>query len=394
VGERKSETTRTWSRRHRTSRSWSRPPSRARAARKRSRIREYLEWLGAPITAIGLFGTVEDFLDGVYQYPGGWIADRHGRRRALLLFVTLAALGYALFIVMPSWHVAFAALALVMTWDAMASPTIFAVVGDSLPPAQRTMGFTVQAILRRVPVIVAPTLGGVAIAHLGIRRGMDLGLVVSIGLAALTLGIAARVRIPIVADDAPTDIRHVYRAMPSQLRWLMASDVFIRTCEAMVDVFLVLYAVNVAGVSAPRFGVLVAVQSATAMVVYIPAARIAERAGKKPFVTGTFIAFAFFPLAVVWAHSFAGLVLAFMVGGLREIGEPARKASIVDLARPSLRARTVGLYYLIRSLAIAPAAFVGGLLWRASPALPFYVAAMIGLVGVIVFIVTVDVQRA
>lgn len=41
---------------------------------------KYLEALGAPVTAIGLFGTCEDFLDGVYQYPGGWIGDRYGRR--------------------------------------------------------------------------------------------------------------------------------------------------------------------------------------------------------------------------------------------------------------------------------------------------------------------------
>jgi hypothetical protein len=66
----------------------------------------------------------------------------------------------------------------------------------------------------------------------------------------------------------------------------------------------------------------------------------------------------------------------------------------VDLAQPSLRARTVGLYYLIRSLAIAPAAFVGGLLWRSSPALPFFVAAAVGVVGVIVFVLTVDVEHA
>ena len=45
---------------------------------------KYLQSLGAPMAAIGLFGTAEDFLDGVYQYPGGWIADRYGRRAALL----------------------------------------------------------------------------------------------------------------------------------------------------------------------------------------------------------------------------------------------------------------------------------------------------------------------
>jgi hypothetical protein len=74
------------------------------------------------------------------------------------------------------------------------------------------------------------------------------------------------------------------------------------------------------------------------------------------------------------------VALAFVVGGLREIGEPARKALIVDLAQPHLRARSVGLYYLVRSLAIAPAAFVGGVLWKVSPGLPFYVAAVAGVV--------------
>jgi len=355
---------------------------------------KYLQSLGAPIAAIGAFGTAEDFLDGVYQYPGGWVADRYGRRRALLLFVSLAAVGYLLFVVMRSWPFAFAALALIMAWDAMASPTLFAVVGDALPPEKRTMGFTVQSLLRRVPIIVAPTLGGLAIARFGLRGGVQLGLVASIALAGVTLAVASRVRIPVVPDEAPTHIGHVWRAFPGPLRWLLTSDVFIRTCEGMVDVFIVLYAVNVVGIGMAQFGVLVAIQAATTMFVQLPAARIARRTGKKPFVVATFVAFSLFPLTVVGARSFPALVLAFIVGGLREIGEPARKALIIDLAVPSLRARTVGLYYLCRSLAIAPAAFVGGLLWLESPDLPFYVAGVIGLVGTILFARTVGAEHA
>lgn len=355
---------------------------------------KYLESLGAPVTAIGLFGTTEDFLDGVYQYPGGWIADRYGRRRALLLFVTLAAAGYVVYAVMPSWPFALLALALVMAWSSMASPTLFAIVGDALPPSKRTMGFTVQAILRRIPIVVAPILGGLAVARFGIRGGVRIGLIASVVMAAVTLAVASRVRIPVVGDGQPVHVRHVWASFPRALRWLLASDVFVRTCEGMVDVFLVLYAVNVVGVSAPRFGVLVAVQALTAMLVYVPAARIAARTGKKPFVIATFIAFALFPLAVAAATNFAQLLLAFVVGGLREIGEPARKALIVDLAQPSLRARVVGLYYLCRSVAIAPAAFIGGLLWRVSPTVPFLVAAGFGAVGVVVFAMTVDEAHA
>src|SRR5690349_15398187 len=92
---------------------------------------KYLEALGAPIPAIGLFGTCQDFLDGVYQYPGGWISDRYGRRRALLLFVALAALGYVLYGVAAAWPVVFLGLVFVMAWSSMASPTLFAVVGDA-----------------------------------------------------------------------------------------------------------------------------------------------------------------------------------------------------------------------------------------------------------------------
>jgi len=224
---------------------------------------KYLESFGAPITAIGLFGTAEDFLDGVYQYPGGWIADRYGRRRALLAFV---------------------ALALIMAWDSMASPTLFAVVGDALPSHKRTMGFTVQSTLRRVPIVVAPTLGGLAVAAFGVRGGVRLGLFVSVGTAAVTLAVASRVRIPVVPDQSPVTVRHVWASFPTPLRWLLASDVFVRTCEGMVDVFLVLYAVNVVGIGAPRFGALVAVQALSAILVYVPAARISQRTGKKPFV--------------------------------------------------------------------------------------------------------------
>jgi MFS family permease len=355
---------------------------------------KYLELLGAPITAIGLFGTTEDFLDGVYQYPGGWVADRFGRRRALMLFIALATVGYAVFWAAPSWRYGFLGLAFVMAWTSMASPTLFAVIGDSLPMNRRTMGFTVQSVLRRVPIAIAPTLGGLAVATYGLRAGIRLGLVVSIVLAAVTLAVVARIRIPVLSDQAPTNIAGVWRSLPQPLRWLLASDVFIRTCEGMVDVFLVLYAINIVGISATQFGVLIAVQMTTAILSYVPAARLADRTGRKPFVVATFLAFSLFPIAVVASRSFSALLLAFVIGGLRELGEPARKALIVDLAQPQLRARSVGLYYLVRSIAIAPAAFVGGLLWQISPAVPFLAAATIGLAGTLVFIATVDEHNA
>jgi hypothetical protein len=67
---------------------------------------------------------------------------------------------------------------------------------------------------------------------------------------------------------------------------------------------------------------------------------------------------------------------------------------IVDFARDDLRARTVGLYYLVRSITITPSAAVGGLLWKLAPEVPFMVAGVIGLVGAIVFAATVEERYA
>src|SRR5512132_757961 len=66
-------------------------------------IPKYLEALGATTPIIGLFGTAEDLFDAVYQYPGGWVADRLGPRRAFVIFIALASVGYVIYLLSPSW---------------------------------------------------------------------------------------------------------------------------------------------------------------------------------------------------------------------------------------------------------------------------------------------------
>jgi MFS family permease len=350
---------------------------------------KYFEALGATTPIIGLFGTAENFLDAIYQYPGGWVADRLGRRRAFLVFVALASTGYLIYLFSNSWPLVFVGLGFAMAWQSMASPAIFAVIGDSLPPERRAMGFTIQSILKRVPIVIAPLLGGFLIVELGVLRGIHVGLMVTLVLAGVTLLLVRRINIEIRSSQA-TNIRGVWLTFHAALKRLLISDVIIRMCEGMTGVLTILYVTNVKGLSTARYGTLIAIQTTTSILVYIPAGKIADRVGRKPVVILTFLSFALFPLAMVMASSFALLIVAFVIGGLREIGEPARKAMIVDFAQPEVRARSVGLYYLIRSLSITPAAAIGGQLWKVSPEVPFVTAAVIGLLGTIVFAATVE----
>ena len=356
-------------------------------------IPKYLEALGASTPFIGLFGTASDFLDAVYQYPGGWISDRLGRRQSFLIFITLAGFGYLIFLLSPSWPFLFIALAFTMAWQSMASPAIFAVIGDSLPRERRAMGFTLQAILKRVPIVIAPIIGGMLIASCGIVKGVHAGLVIALVLVAITLLLVTKIDVTIKPAKV-TNIRGVWRSFHIALKRLLVSDIIIRTCEGMTGVLTILYVTNLKGVSIAWYSTLIAIQMITSIVVYLPAGKIADRIGRKPFVIATFLSFALFPLAVMLASSFSFLILAFIVGGLREIGEPSRKAMIVDFAEEGVRARSVGLYYLVRSLSITPAALAGGLLWKIAPQVPFVTAAIIGMAGTVVFAITVEEQNA
>ncbi|MEP6994327.1 MAG: MFS transporter [Acidobacteriota bacterium] len=345
---------------------------------------EYLRTLGASAFALGLFGTLKDLLDAAYAYPGGRISDRLGSRDALILFGALSTAGFAVLWLWQTIAGVFVGLLLVMAWASLGLPATFSLVGEELEGSRRVVGFTVQAILKRVPIVLAPPIGGLMLERFGIAGGMRIGFAVSIALAVgMLLGLARALRGRAGETETPrpalASARRV-RLRPA-LRQLLIADCLVRLCEGLPDVFLVVWAVEILHVSPAQFGVLVSVLMMTAIASYIPAAALAGRAEKKPFVLMTYVFFTAYPLAVLASKTFGQLIAAYAMGGLREIGEPARKALIVDLSDRDARGRTVGLYYAIRGFAVAGAAVIGGALWTIRPFWTFVAAAVLGLAG-------------
>jgi predicted MFS family arabinose efflux permease len=346
----------------------------------------YLTALGASGVAVGLYGSLKDLLDSLYQYPGGWLADRFGRRRALLTFTTLATAGYAIYAVAAAWPVVFAGLIGVMAWKAGAFPTTFAVIGDSLPRERRGVAFSVQSILVRVPRVIGAPIGGLLLAGAGMVAGFRIAVIITIALALAVLAMQF-----VAFKDGPRPSRGDTRdssqdALPPALVRLLAADSLVRIGEGIAASFIVLYVTGTLQVSAPHFGILYAVQQFVAIASYLPGGRMADAMGRTPLVVLTFVFFAAFPLAVRLAGGSEWIVAAFVVGGLKEIGEPARKSLIVDLAPDDRRARVVGLYYAIRNLLVVPAGVLGGLIWQRSPQLTLEVAGLTSAFGVVVFL--------
>jgi MFS family permease len=349
----------------------------------------YLEALGASVLAIGAFGTLQDLLEGFYPYPGGVLADRWGRKRALVTFNGLALVGYGLYLVSSHWLFVFVGLAFTMAWSGLALPATFAVIAESLPPDRRAMGFTVQSILKRLPIVLAPPLGGLLIGSVGLVAGVRAGLAITLvlGLSSLLAQHRFYAEPPLVTRPAPISLMHTLRALPVTLKRLLLAESIVRMGQGLAEIFVVLYVTNVLELSATTFGTLVALRMATSILAYFPAATLADRHGRTPFVLASFLCYALFPFLLVSAQGPVGLVAAFVCAGLREIGEPARKAMIVDLADVAQRGRMVGVYYFTRGLVVMPASLIGGLLWNLTPQTPFFVAAGICLLGVVLMVI-------
>jgi MFS family permease len=353
---------------------------------------KYLETLGAGIFIIGLFDALQTLLGAVYAYPGGWLTDRWGQRRSLLLFNALSLAGYVLVLVWQHWLALVIGVFLFLAWSALSLPATFAVVATSLDKRQHTMGVGVQSMVRRVPMMVGPLVGGWLITGFGWEQGIRYALLICIALSAATAVFqwfmseqTEELTPKFATENSPVSFVDVVKSFNPTLRELLVSDILIRFCERLPYAFVILWAMNHGGVSAKEFGVLTAIEMITAMLCYIPVAHLADKHGQRPFVLATFIFFTLFPVTLLWADTFAWLVVAFIVRGLKEFGEPARKALIIAQALPELRARTYGAYYLIRDCIVTTGSFVGAWLWSISPQANFIGAAICGGLGTIWF---------
>lgn len=355
----------------------------------------YLMALGGGALSIGFLNGLDNLLSALYSFPGGYLSDRLGTKRALLIFNVIAMIGFTIVILIPSWQAVLVGAFFFLSWTAVSLPATMSLVARVLPMNKRTMGVSMHSLVRRVPMALGPILGGLCIGFWGEKNGVRVAFV-----AALLLSIVALVLQQILIEEDDPDGTtpekreapqknplKLFRMMSPSLKRLLVSDILVRFCEQIPYAFVVVWSMKVITkpVTAFQFGILTTIEMATALLIYIPVAYFADRTAKKPFVVVTFGFFTLFPLVLLFCRSFLWLVPAFILRGLKEFGEPTRKALIMDLAPENRKAAMFGLYYLLRDMVVSVAAFGGAFLWRVSPGTNFLAAFGFGLLGTMVF---------
>ncbi|WP_432508683.1 MFS transporter [Halorubrum ezzemoulense] len=388
---------------------------------------EYMVALGASGFVVGLFGTFGNVISAIYPYPGGAVSDRIGSRYALTLFGLLSTLGFLVWLVAPGvapiavgglivepWVWVFVGLVLAQAWKSFGLGATFAVVKQATDPSRLAAGFASTETFRRTAFLVGPVLAAVLI---GLRAEFTVSFqfVLAVAVAFGVLGTLVQHVLYDASGDSFGDsfagldrVRRDLREMPAPLRPLLVGDTLVRFANGMVYVFFVLvvtqffqvgldatvalggFAYDVDLSPQAFFGYLLGVEMLVALLIMVPASRLAERIGLKPVVAVGFAVYALFPVVLIYAPALAGsalplsavMIAVFAFSGLRFAGLPSHKALIVGPAEQGAGGRVTGTYYLLRNTVVIPSAAVGGYLWDfVSPEVAFTVAAVVGLVG-------------
>jgi MFS family permease len=356
-------------------------------------VPKYLEALGAAVFVIGLFDALRTLLGALYAYPGGVLVDLWGHRRAFIVFNLFSIIGYTLVLLIPHWGAVIAGMFLFLSWTCFSLPATFSLIAATLAADRYSMGVGVQATIKRLPIIVAPFVGGVLIDRFGIVTGVRIGLVVSILLSGATIFMQRRLSEEPSRTRSSDDSWSFWRSFEgfnTPLRRLLLSDILIRFCERIPFAWVVIYSMDYIGVSAKQFGLLTSVEVLAATLIIIPASHFADKFGREPFVIATFVIFTLFPVSLWLAGTFPMLIVAFAIRGLKEFGDTSRKALIIGYCEPLRRGQMIGTYYLIRDLLVSTGALVGALLWKLGPGINFVSATILGAAGTIFYICTLD----
>jgi len=357
----------------------------------------YILALGGGVLAIGLLQAMDNLLSALYSFPGGYLSDRIGTKRSLLIFNLVAMAGFALVILVPTWQAVLIGAVLFISWSAISLPATMSLMYKVLPLNKRTMGVSMHSLVRRIPMALGPLLGGFFIAVWGEQDGVRLAFAAALVMAAGALLLQQWMieddpRARNTASDAcglrpEKNPLKLLRLMNPAMKGLLVTDILVRFCEQIPYAFVVVWCMKAIAdpVSAVQFGLLTTIEMATAVLVYIPVAYLADRSTKKPFVLMTFVFFTLFPLVLLFSRSFEWLIVAFILRGLKEFGEPTRKSLIMDLSPDHCKAGMFGLYYLIRDIFVSLAALGGAFLWQISPATNLITAFVFGVIGTIGF---------
>jgi DHA1 family tetracycline resistance protein-like MFS transporter len=322
------------------------------------------------------------------QFPGGYLADKFGRKWLVSSMTFGVALSFILYALAPSWHFILIGVVLMNFFNSIYQPALMAIVSDSLPSEKRGMGFSIIMLITSTSTTPGPLVAGLLYNQFGLVTGMRVayGIVVALFLTAALL----RFRLKETFIDTPrpswkeffrsypTSLKEsirVWARIPSSMFYLFLSGVFMMFGVAAVQLFLVAYAVNILHVDKVMWAYILTVLPITMIVLSIPIGKIVDKINRKVPILAAY-AFIFCSLLLFVNGNVIQLFLSLMLLGVGLVMINAGSGALqADLTPRESRGKVQGFSSFVNNIVMALGAAIGGFLYEHfSPELPFYLS--------------------
>jgi MFS family permease len=324
---------------------------------------KYFVSLGATPFVLSLMFFVSSLAIAFVQFPGGYLADQHGRKWLVAMMTFGLSFGYLFLVFAPSWQ--WVVLGLVIQNICLIyRPALVAMMLDSLEPAKRGTGLNFYSVVTGIIAIPAPLIAGVLILDKGnyVSPQSDVGIRIAYAIVFVAYLGASFIRLKLKETLATEDqtsrpkFLEAFRKYPETVReslkvwaqapksayYLFLTTVGINSITAGCQIFLVLYATETLKIIGSQYAIAAAFMAVGPVIPVLIAGFRMDIAGRKRYLLLGYLLYIPAMLLFVVANFYL-LLVAFFILGLANILEAnGSQALLGDLIPREKRGKALG----------------------------------------------------
>jgi len=347
----------------------------------------YVLELGATATILGMIGFASFLVLASVQFPGGYLADKFGRRWLVSSMTFGVAISQVLFALAPSWYFILMGSVL-MNLCLIYQPALMSMIADSLPSEKRGMGFGIVMLITSASTTPGPFVAGLLYNQFGLVQGMRIayGIVVAMFLTAALLRLklqetmvnTRRPGFNELLNTYPTALKEsfgVWKKVPRSMFYLFVSGVVGTFGFAAAQLYYVVYAVQELLIDEAVWPLVLTALFITMIVLAIPIGKVVDKFNRKLPMLVAYVLFG----ASMWFFIHGDLTRLFvslvLVGVAQVMINSAFSALQADLTPKEQRGKINGFTNFANNILMALGTLTGGILYEhVSPQAPFFLA--------------------
>lgn len=347
----------------------------------------YVQALGGTGLALGIIGLANWVSMAIVAFPGGYLADKYGRRWLITTMTFVMAFSHLFYALAPTWHFILIGT-IVSSLCLIYQPALFAMVQDSLPAERRGMGSSIIQLIHGAFSTPGPIIAGFLLLQFGLVMSMRIIyflVTILFFIAALwrlrlketTIVNKEPIRFKYFVSAYPKAIKesfNVWKLVPRSAFWLFVTQTLLMFGMTLTHVINAIYARDVLGIPEEQWWLVYIPLLVTLIIASIPIGKVVDQFGRKiPLIFGLLV--------------FGSATLVFVMGNLTwlmvamslfAIGQLLVMSSVMalstDLVPPESRGKVIGFRNFI-SYIIAGLGMLAGNYFYVNffPQLPFYI---------------------